>query len=378
MKSICLISGSSPRFLGGISLYQKNLIHYAKKKKLDLKFTWIYPGKKNVRYYHQGFKCIEIKSFKYPLLKEFYFSRKVRKLLKKEKFDIINTHANWGYCLRDYLKKKNQKIIHTYHGVTAPYMKIQFVKFGLLRYLFYPLLPLFHLSEKPPMEKADKVICVSNKVKYMLQQIYKSKRKMQTIRTGVDLKVFKKLNKEKSRKELKLKGDKIYGLYSGRGGYWNKGLSRAVSLGKELYNQNKNFRLIVIGSDKKKCEKYLKEKFITYKGVVKRQALPGYYSACNFFLFLSRSEGGAPALALSEALASECLSICSSDSRPEILLHKKDCLIIESYGKIQSKQILNLLKNKTKTENMKKSAKNKMINLSLEKWGEKYFEVILK
>ena len=44
MKKICLVSGSSPKFLGGISLYQKNLIKYAKEKKLKLNFTWIYPG----------------------------------------------------------------------------------------------------------------------------------------------------------------------------------------------------------------------------------------------------------------------------------------------------------------------------------------------
>jgi len=45
MKSVCLISGASPEFLGGTSLYQINLINHAKENKLNLNFTWIYPGK---------------------------------------------------------------------------------------------------------------------------------------------------------------------------------------------------------------------------------------------------------------------------------------------------------------------------------------------
>jgi len=79
MKSICLISGSSPEFLGGISLYQRNLIEYSKKNKLKLNFTWVYPGNENKKYKFEGINCIEIKSSKYPFLKEFDFARKARK-----------------------------------------------------------------------------------------------------------------------------------------------------------------------------------------------------------------------------------------------------------------------------------------------------------
>ena len=73
MKKICLISGSSPNFLGGVSLYQRNLIDYAKKQKLDLELIWIYAGENNRKYYLSGIKCVEIKSLKFPFLKEFDF-----------------------------------------------------------------------------------------------------------------------------------------------------------------------------------------------------------------------------------------------------------------------------------------------------------------
>lgn len=377
MKKICFISGSSPKFLGGTSLYQRNLINYTNTKKIDLEFTWISPGDKNRKYMFEGIRYIEIKSIKYPFLKEFDFARKVKRIILKKHFDIINTHANWGHCLKNYKNKKSQKIIHTYHGVTLPYMKIQFERFGKIKYLFYPTLPFIYLLEKYPMKKADKIICVSKKVKKDLEFLYGKRKNISIIRTGVDLSQFKKIPKNTSREKLNIKKNKIYGLYSGIGGYWNKGLDRAISIGKEMYEQNKNFRLIVIGADKSKCKKYLDNTFVEYKGLIKRKDLPKYYSAADFFFSLSRYEGGAPTLALSEAIASECLVICSKDSNPEILKHKKDCLIIDGYNSRDAKKILNLLQDEKKIKKMKKIAKEKIRYLSLEKWGKRYSKILL-
>jgi glycosyltransferase involved in cell wall biosynthesis len=374
MKKICFISGSSPSFLGGVSIYQKNLIKFAKDQKLPVNFTWIYPGIKNRKYSLDKIEYIEIKSSKYPILKEFDFSKKVGNILKREHFDIINTHANWGHCLKKYSKKNKQTIIHTYHGVTHPYMKIQFKRFGFLRYLFHFTLPFFYFIEKPPIKKADKIICVSEKVKKQIEYLYGKRKNVSVIRTGVDLSIFGKISQKKARKDLKLDSEKVYGLYEGRGGYWNKGLDRAINISKKMYGLDKNFRLIVVGSDKKKCREYLNFPFVIYKGLISRKELPKYYSSANFFFSLSRYEGGAPTLALSEAIASGCLAICSKDSNMEIFKDKRDCLIIEKYGLIQAQKILDILKEKNKITKMNKSAKNKIKDLSLEKWGRKYFK----
>lgn len=378
MKSLCLISGSSPNFLGGISLYQKNLIKYFKKKKSNLNFTWIYPGSKDREYNFEGINCIEVNSLKYPILKEFDFSKKVKKIITKRNFDIINTHANWGYCLNKYHRKRKQNIVHTYHGVTIPYIKIQFSRFKLLKYLFYPIFPFIYLIEKVPMKKANEIICVSEKVKREIEYLYGKRKNISVIRTGVDLSKFKKLPNQKSKKELNLDNERIYGLYSGRGGYWNKGLDRAISLGKELYNRNKEFRLIVIGADKNKCKKYLNLPFVLYRGLIKRKNLPKYYSISDFFFSLSRYEGGAPTLVLSEAISSECLIICSKDTNTEILKNNKDCLILKDYSVNGAELILKILKNKSSIINMKSSAKKKINKLSIKKWGKKYSEVLLK
>lgn len=378
MKKIALISGSSPEFLGGISLYKKNLIEYAKKNKLNLDFTWIYAGLKNQRIILNGIKTIEIKSCKFPFLKDLDFSRKVKKILEQENFEIINSHANWGYFLKKYKKKENQKIIHTYHGVTFPYMKIQYSRFGILKYLFYPLLLHSYFIEKPAIKKADKIICVSEKVKSGLEKLYKKRRRAEIIRTGVNTKEFRKVSRELARKRLNLEKNKIYGLYSGRGGYWNKGLDRAISLGKEIYEKDKNFRLLVIGAEKKNCDKYLQEKFVLHRGVVDRERLKDYYSACDLFFCLSRYEGGAPTLANSEAMASGCFIVFSKDSQQEIIQNEREGLIIDSFGKESAEKILRILKDEKKLREIKKDAKKKIKEFDLESWGKKYFEVLLK
>ena len=379
MKKICLILGSAPNFLGGVSLYQRNLIDYARKKKLGLSFTWVFPGKENKEFNFEGIRCIQVKSCEISFLQEFDFAKKIKKIIKKERFDVINTHANWGYCLKNYVKKNNQKIVHTYHGTTYPYLKIQLEKFGFLKKtILSPLLMLAYFSERPPMKKADEIICVSEKVKKELQNLYNLNKNMKVIRTGVDTNKFGKISKKEARKALGLDNDTVYGFYSGRGGYWNKGLDRAISIGKEIYKKNKNFKLLVVGAEKENCKKYLKEQFVIHKGVVDRKNISKYYSACDFFFSLSRYEGGAPTLVNGEAMASGCFIVFSKDSRPEIIENGKHGLIIENFGKESANKVIKILETPKKLRLIKNSAKKKVKEFNLNSWGDKYFKILIK
>ncbi|MBU2612469.1 MAG: glycosyltransferase family 4 protein [Nanoarchaeota archaeon] len=375
-ESICFISGSSPVFLGGISLYQKNLIEYAKKRKLGLDFTWIFPGKENRKFTFEKIRCIEIKVPEIPFLKELFFAKKVKKIISRVFFDIINTHANWGSFLKNYQKIKGQKIIHTYHGADIPYWKTQFERFGFFKYLFYPVLSGIRSLGKPPIKKANKIICVSEHVEKEIEETYGKRKNVYVIQTGVGLERFKRLNKSNSRKELKLEVNLFYGLYVGRGGYWIKGLDRAINLGREIYNLNKNFRLIVIGTDENKCKKYLNEPFVIYKGIISQDKLNKYYSANDFFFSLSRYEGGDPTLSVGEAMASGCLLVCSKDSNQEIIKDKINGLIISEFGKKDAKKILETFNDKKLRERIIKKSREIIKELSLDKWGEKYFEVL--
>lgn len=250
---VCFVNGTNPKFLGGISLYQKNLLNYIKRKDTSLIITWIYKSVKdeitsydNITYV--GFNCGKI-----PFLEDIIFNFKAKKYLEKNYFNRINSHAIWGNWMKFYKKQKNQKIIHTYHGATYPYYKVHLERFNLIKRIFLsPLLLYGYLIEKPPIKNADEIICVSEKVKEEISETYNSKRKMEVLRTGVDLKEFKLRNKEETIKKLNLDKEKIYGLYVGKGGYWIKGLDRSIRISEEIYKINKNYRLIVIGTDKKR------------------------------------------------------------------------------------------------------------------------------
>ena len=179
-------------------------------------------------------------------------------------------------------------------------------------------------------------------------------------------------------KKLGLKTDKIYGLYVGRGGYWRKGLDRAIKISKEIYAQDKNYRLIVIGADKIKAKRFIEEKFVIYVEDGKREILPYYYNASDVFFCMSRYEGGAPTLVTSEAMASGCLVVCSKDSEQEIIKDEENGLIIESFGKKSAEKVLKILEDKKKKEKIIKNSMKTIKEISLEKWGRKYLGVLLR
>jgi len=373
---ICFI-GANPNFDGGITLFQKNLIRYIKNTKIPCNISWIYQGKKNINYSEGGINYVELKIPKIIFLEDIIFNRKVSKLLKKERFDIINSHAIWGHWMKNYKKRINQKIIHTYHGTTYYFLKNSSKRFGFFKKIFLlPTLWFGYFIEKPPILKADKIICVSEKVKKQLEKLYHTQREINVLRTGVNLRIFKPLNKEKVRKQLKLNPQNFYGLYIGRGGYWTKGLDITIKLSEEIYKKNKNYKLIVIGAEYNKVKKFIDKDFIIYLRNVERDKINLYYSASDIVFCLSRYEGGAPTLVTSEAMASGCLLVCSKNSEQEIIENYKNGLIIENFDKRDAEKVIEILNNKNKKEEIIKNSIKTIKELSLEKWGKKYFNIL--
>jgi len=372
-KSICFMTiVSSPKFLGGYSLYHKNLIKYIKKNHLNLDISWVYFGKKDRFYTEEGVKYFELKSNK---LQSFMFLGRFISLanfFKKNYFDIINT--NGGPWTLLYKKKKGQKIIHTFHGTTYYFNKNHFKRFNFLRkVLFSPLLLISWLQERPH-KKADSIICVSSKVKGQVEKLYGKKENITVIRTGVDLKKFKKRDRQKILRKLNLDSRKIYGLYIGGGSYWTKGLDRAIQLSKKIYEQNKNYRLIVGGADYEKVQHLLDKRFVIYLDEIPREKIPYYYNATEIFLCMSRYEGGAPTLVTSEAMASGCIVVCTKSAEQEIIEDEKNGLIVSEFEEEDAKKILEVLKDKKKKEKIIANSIETVENLSLEKWGKRYLD----
>ncbi len=378
MKStrICFI-GTNPNFDGGITNYQKNLIKYIKSENRNFDITWVYKSEKEEKYSKEGVSYIGLKVKNLPFIDDFLFNKKIKEYLTKNYFDIINSHAIWGYWMKNYKRKENQILINTYHGATFPYYKVHLKRFGIIkRIILSPLLLYGYLIEKPPIKKADKIICVSEKVKRKIEEIYGKRKKVFVIRTGVNLNNFKQRDKNAIRKEIGLEKDKIYGLHIAKGGYWIKGLDRAVKLSEEIYREDKNYRLMVIGPDYEKNKRFLNKEFIISLEKVQRDKISLYYSASDVFFCLSRYEGGAPTLVTSEAMASGCLLICSKDAEQEIIEDDKNGIIIENFNKNDAERIMKILKDKRKKDEIIKNSIKTAKELSLEKWGKKYVDIL--
>ncbi|MDP3986633.1 MAG: glycosyltransferase family 4 protein [Nanoarchaeota archaeon] len=370
-KSLCFATVSSPHYLGGYSLYHKNLAKILKKS-YDL--SWVYFGEGNAKYKKDGVTYFEIKTNKFKSATRVGEIISLSRFFNKNYFDIINTTVG----LREifYKKREKQKIIQTFHGTAYYFNKNHFERFNLIqKILLAPILFFGWLREKPH-PRTDMIICVSEKVKRQVQRLYGKGFDTRVIRTGVDLKDFKKRDKQKIRRRLNLEGNKLYALYVGRGGFWTKGLDRAVMVGKEMYREDKDFRLIVIGSDPKKTKHLLKEPFLLFLESVARDKMPLYYSSSDMFFCMSRYEGGAPTLVVSEAMASGCLLVCSKDSEQEIIVDGKNGLLVEKFNKKESQRILNIIKDEKLREKIVKNSQDGAKNLSLDKWGRECLKAI--
>jgi len=364
MKTVCFITHSTPNYLGGVSIYHKNLLNYLKDKSLNL--TWAYFGKENRTYSFKGINYIEIKKsiFQIPgIINNF----KIRKFLSKNYFDVV--FCTGGFWTWFYLKHLNQKIIHVFHGTVYHFNKNHFKRFGLFKkILFLPILTLSKLSEYPHYE-LHKIICVSNKVKKHVKDIY-GEDNIDVIRTGVDLNEFK----PRTKSLLFTDPNEFNGLYVGGGGWYTKGLDRAIKLSREIHKLNPNYKLIVIGPDENKVKGLLNEEFIIFLKDVPRDQMKYYYNASNIFFCMSRFEGGGPTLTTSEAMSSGCLIISSVDAKQEILRNNYNGLIISNFDKNDAKRILNNIDNKK----LIKNSLNTIRKLSLESWGDKFLKIIKK
>jgi len=376
-KKLCFVSMSfPPEFLGGTNLFHKNLIKYIHSKHKNIIVSWVYFGKENKRDFKDEVNYIELKVDNFFSSSLFWKGLMLNRFFKKNYFDVIN--ARTGFWIHLYPKKKNQRIVQTFHGTRFYFNKNHYKRLNLIKKTLLLVFLSFNWITDMPSKKSDKLICVSEKVKKQVQKLYGKRKNIVVIRTGVDLKNFKVRNKNKIKEKLGFDKENSYGLYIGRGGYWTKGLDRAINLSEEIYKKNKKYRLIVIGSDLKKVKHLIDKKFVIYVKEVEREKMMLYYNVADVFFCLSRYEGGSPTLVVSEAMASGCLLVCSKDSEQEIIKDEKNGLIIKEFGKKEAKEILDILDNKKKKEEIIKNSTKTIKEISLEKWGERYLDALMK
>jgi glycosyltransferase involved in cell wall biosynthesis len=364
-----------PDYLGGANTFNKNIIKYILSKDKESNIFWVYFGKENRAYIKDKIRFIELKS---PSLGSPLSIRKsllISRFFKKNYFDIINSRT--GIWTHLYKKKRNQKLIQTFHGTRYYFNKKHYERFNFIKkILLFGFLATNWIVDVPT-KQADRLICVSEKAKRQVQKLFGKKKNIVVIRTGVDLKKFKVRNKKAARKRLGLDLKKSYGLYIGRGGYWTKGLDRAVKISGFLYKKDKQYRLIVIGPDREKVEDLINKEFIIYLKEVDRKDMPFYYNASDIVFCASRYEGGAPSLVVSEAMASGCLIVYSKSSEQEIIENEKNGIILENFGKKDAKKIEEILKNEKEKKRIIKNSIKTIQDLSIEKWGKRYLNYLI-
>ena len=103
-------------------------------------------------------------------------------------------------------------------------------------------------------------------------------------------------------------------------------------------------RMIIVGADYKKIKDFIKKDFIIYLEKVDREEIKYYYNVSDFLFYLSRYDGGAPTLVVSEAMASGCPIIFSKDSQQEIIKDKENGIIIDKFNIESSEIIMEILK----------------------------------
>ena len=367
-----IILASDPNFLGGLGLYQKNLISYLNK---DVNISIIYKGLENKSTRKKGIKYFQIKSPEIVFMGNLFFEFKVRNFLKKNKFDIINSHGFTGLWMRSL--KGSTKLVHTYHGSTYHFYKNHLKRFSKIkRILLWPILFVPYFFERFPMKQANKIICVSKHVKKDLMGLHGTRRRIKSISTGVDLKDFKQKDRKKVKEKLKLNKNNFYGLYVGHGGFWTKGLDKVIDLSREIYKLNNNFRLIIIAAEENKVKHLLDNRFTILLPSQLRKDIPDYYNASDIFFSMSRCEGGAPTMVTSEAMASGCLVVTDKEANQEIIQDKENGLIVkEDYTK-EAERILKTIKNKIEIKRIINNSLKTIKDLSLDNWAKKYIDYL--
>jgi len=377
MKKICIIS-TNPEFLGGVSLYTWNVAKRIKESG-EYDVFWIYGGKEDKIYKKDSITFVELKISRIYPLSEIDFNNKVGKFLGQNYFEIINSHAIWGSWMNDYHRKKNQKIIHTYHGSTFHFFKNHLRGPGFKRKIPSAFMAIFGLIiEKTPWKKADRVICVSNHLKKELEDLYGKREEVTVLRTGVNLEKFGGGNRTVSRGKLNLEMNNTYGLYVGRGGFWTKGLDKVINLSEEIYKRDNNFKLLVLGADEDKVNHLIDKKFVKLLPPANRNDISNYYDSADIFFSMSRCEGGAPTMVTSEAMASGCLIITDKEANQEIVEDEKNGVIVDRDYSKESKRILKILNDKSMKKKIISQSMKDIKELSLDKWGKKYLRELLR
>ncbi len=245
-------------------------------------------------------KVIALKKILNPTINKFVYGFRVaghlKGLLKRSEAAVVHGHADncFGYALRktkmpfiwtaqgtsfgSYFKSDYREIERLYASENI--FKKAFLYF-IERYVRKPLLSSARaLPEYMTARKADLIVTCSKSVKEELIGYYGiNRRKIKVIYNGVNLDIFKSVNKKEARKRLGLDENKTYGIFVGIQSI-RKGLDIAVDTIRKVGNAE----LLLVGP----MPAYMKSDNVRHIGGIHDQRLLNdVYNAADFMLFPS-------------------------------------------------------------------------------------------
>jgi len=131
----------------------------------------------------------------YSLLGHFNFAKKLNAMIKKNKYRVIVSSTDPVFCILGYFYAKKFGITHIYD------MQDDYTSYDTYK------IPFVSHLDKSAIKNSDVVVAVSITLNNKIRKF--RKKTTITIQNGIDLNEFKKINKEKARKILKLPKGRI-------------------------------------------------------------------------------------------------------------------------------------------------------------------------
>jgi len=212
---------------------------------------------------------------------------------------------------------------------------------------------LFVLNKKL-LKKCDYITTVSNDLRKTLISKYKiSENKIKFIPNGVEIELFKPLNKENTKKELKLPQNKKIILFVGHI-IVRKGLDYLVKSAKLLVKKHKDLLFLVIGAgnQEEKIKLMVKEhnlsEYFVFLGVKPHKIIAKYMAASDIFVLPSLSEGRANVLYESLAAGLPIVATAVSGT-PEIIIDGKNGFLVPAKNPAKLAEKIDKLLNNNKS-----------------------------
>ncbi|MEA3449813.1 MAG: glycosyltransferase family 4 protein [Patescibacteria group bacterium] len=283
----------------------------------------------------------------------------IKKIVKKEKIDLLHTHwlVPQGLTAVIYKKLFNKKLplVCTLHGTDV---------FGLQS-------KIFKIIKKHILNNINAITAISQSVKNQINKINKNANKLSIIHHGIDTNIFKpNINTEQLKAKYQINS---FCLFTAGRLAISKGYLYIVEAMPKIISIHPNAKLLIAGQgpDKNKIKVKIKklnlEKNIILLGSVSRREMPNYYALADIFIGASLNIPGQSAegfgLVYLEAMACSTPIIATAVGGATELVSKETGILIPDKNKTAiEKAIIALLSRPNKLKSLKNNCLKRVNN----------------